>query len=266
MNLGKGHSLSIVLSSGADCDVHVTYRDEAKNGTLIPGAKNTAFTAATTGTEILAGPGDASHVRKVTALVVRNIDSSSNDVTIKHSDGTTTVALRKVTLGGGDELHYNEGDGWATITASAGAEWTTIVLTADVANSAADTLANVTGLTFAVDANDTYEFEAHIDYTADATTSGSRWTVNGPAVTRLSYTSEYSLTTTTVTKNTGLTAVQLPAAANATSAATGGNIAKVNGFITPSAAGTFAIQSAAEAGTITAKAGSTLRWRKVVNA
>jgi hypothetical protein len=142
-----------------------------------------------------------------------------------------------------------------------------VVLAADVTNNnaSANTIASVTGLSFPVEAGSTYAFRFVIDYTAAATTTGSRWSITGPTATRLSYRSSYSLTTTSETVNSGLTSYDLPAASNATSAATGGNIAVVEGFVTPSAAGTLIARFASEvsASAIVAKAGSYVQWRKV---
>lgn len=265
MNLKAGELLSLVTSGGADIDVHASWMDGGSNKQALPGADNTKITTATT-TTIVSGPESTQTVRHICTLSVRNIDSSSNTVTIKHTDSNgTAVEIKKVTIAAGGELYYDESQGWtATSTSPSGS--TLVTATADTANSAADTLADVAGLTFAVEAGDTYWFRAVCIYTADATTSGSRWTVNGPAVTAIRYRSNYALTTTSETVNNGLTALQLPAAANATSAATGGNVAVVEGVVTPSAAGTFAVQFAAEAGTITAKAGSKLEIMKLIDA
>jgi hypothetical protein len=62
-----------------------------------------------------------------------------------------------------------------------------------------------------------------------------------------------------------LVAYQLPAASNATSAVTTGNIATVWGIFTPSANGTLQLQFASEVANsaIIAKKGSTLRWIRV---
>ncbi|HBJ75674.1 MAG TPA: hypothetical protein DDY86_09295, partial [Syntrophaceae bacterium] len=64
-----------------------------------------------------------------------------------------------------------------------------------------------------------------------------------------------------------LTAVQLPAASNATSNVSngGGNMAIIEGMFRPSAGGTFAIQFASEVSNsaITAKIGSHLEWRQM---
>lgn len=136
-------------------------------------------------------------------------------------------------------------------------------LTTTVANSnaVANTLQDVTGLSFAVVAGTRYRFRAVIHYTAAATTTGSRWTVNGPASpTVLSYTSRYTLTATTETFNYA-SAYQQPTGANASSL-TSGNVAVIEGFITPSANGTVAVQFASEISNsaITALAGSYLEW------
>lgn len=138
---------------------------------------------------------------------------------------------------------------------------TRYVLTGDVVNNnaTANTLANITGLTHDVVSGTSYYFKAVILYTSGATTTGARFTVNGPTMTAIGYRSEYTLTSTTTTLNSHLNALQLPAAANA-SALLVGNVAYLEGMFTPSANGTFAIQFASEvsASAITAKAGSYL--------
>lgn len=140
------------------------------------------------------------------------------------------------------------------------------VLTADVAGSAANTMANITGLSFSVVAGGSYYFKFIISFTAAVTTTGSRWSINGPAITALRYRSEYSLTATTQTINEGLTAYDTPTTTNLSSAAVGANIATIEGFITPSAAGTVIARFTSEiaASAITAKAGSFVTFRKLM--
>jgi len=138
------------------------------------------------------------------------------------------------------------------------------VLSADVSTNstvAFSTLVNITDLSFGVNSGTAYRFYAMIIYTADATTTGSRWTINGSATTLLAYRSQYSLTSPSNTFNTA-NAYQLPAASNVSSAFTTGNIATIEGIIQPSVTGTVTVQFAREvaAGTITAKAGSSLEW------
>lgn len=141
-----------------------------------------------------------------------------------------------------------------------------VVLADDVVNdeAGANTIADVTGLSFDVEAGLTYEFEFSIIYTAAAATTGSRWAINGPtSPTFLAYNSQYPIDATTQTINNAV-AYDIPAASNASSL-TAGNVARIKGTIIPSAAGTVIARFASEvsASAITAKAGSTLRWVKV---
>ena len=124
-----------------------------------------------------------------------------------------------------------------------------MLLSADVTNNnaVANTIADVTGLSFAVTSGVTYKFKFFIVYTSAATTTGSRFSINGPAApTFLHYHSQNSLTTTSNTFNEGLITYDVPAASNASSAATGSNIAIVEGIIKPSANGTVIARFASE--------------------
>lgn len=150
----------------------------------------------------------------------------------------------------------------------ASGSWNRVVLPADVTNNnaVANTLADVTGLSFPVVANQRYWFRFQIVYTAQAATTGSRWSINGPAVTGLSYLSEYSLTTTTTTRNPTLTAYNQPTASNASSATTGpSNTAIIEGFIQPSANGNVIARFASEIANsaIVAKVGSFVEYTAV---
>jgi hypothetical protein len=124
-------------------------------------------------------------------------------------------------------------------------------------NAVANTIADVTGLSFPVIAGNRYAFRFVIDYTAAATTTGSRWTLNGPAFTRLAYSSQYSLTATSSTFNEAV-AYAIPAASSASSANTTGNVAIIEGFIQPSANGDVIARFASEiaSSAIVAKVGS----------
>lgn len=132
-------------------------------------------------------------------------------------------------------------------------------------NAVANTMQDVTGLSFSVVAGQRYWFRFVIHYDSAATTTGSRWSINGPALTDLNYSSEYSLTTTSVTINQGLSAYDNPATSNASSAATGSNIAIIEGFILPSANGTVIARFASEvaASAITALRGSMVQYLPV---
>lgn len=268
--------IRVVTSAAVTTDVHASWVD-MNGSTITPGRTNTLITTATT-TTIVGSPA-ASTFRTVKTITIRNRHATTaQDVTVLHSDGTNVPELIKVTLSAGDVLHYHESAGfWVTDSfgnykqkiangiAPAVNNLNLVVLSSDVTNnnSTANTIADVTGLSFSVNSGETYWFKFVIDYTAAATTTGSRWAVSGPgSPTRLSYRSRYSLTTTSQTVNSGLTAYDSPSTSNASSAATSGNQAIVEGFITPSANGTVIARFASEVASsaIVAKAGSILHW------
>jgi len=128
-----------------------------------------------------------------------------------------------------------------------GAGPTRVFLPNDVINNngVANTIADVTGLSFPVVANTTYQFKFFIVYNSAATTTGSRWSINGPAATFMNYTSNYTLTATSITNNQGLSSYNVPAASNASSLTTN-NIAIITGNIRPSASGTVIARFASE--------------------
>jgi hypothetical protein len=113
-------------------------------------------------------------------------------------------------------------------------------------NAVANTLQDVTGLSFAVLAGVPYKFTFWVAYTAAATTTGSRWTLNGPAVTNLHYMATYVNSTTGVAVATYTSNAYNAAGVLAANSLAAGNVAKVEGYITPSAAGTVILRFASE--------------------
>ena len=261
-----------------DMQVMVSYR-ETTTTTYTPG-RQVSVTNGTSAVDILGSPA-ASTFRTVDFISVYNADTTIKTLTIRfnHAGGDTILWIG--TLAAGERVEYTDKGGWNSYTVNGlfkisqvtgtlspvSTTFNIVVLGSDVINNNAtlNTLADVTGLAFNVTAGKTYYFEVFIDYTSAATATGSRWTITGPAATRLSYTSEYSLTTTTKTLN-NLVAYQLPAASNATSAATTGNCAIIWGHVTPGGNGAIQVQFASEVASsaITAKAGSILRWIEVL--
>ena len=118
---------------------------------------------------------------------------------------------------------------------------TRVLLPADVTNNNAtpDTLADVTGLSFPVTSGITTKFRFWIAYTV-AAAGGSRWSINGPALTNLLYRIDWTALTNSKTISEGQFGYNLPAASsgNALTGATANNIAVIEGTITPSASGT----------------------------
>lgn len=94
--------------------VHASWADHTTTG-FTPGRTNTQITTAAT-TTVVASPA-ASTQRQVKILTVRNSHaSSSNALTIQHTDGTTVAQLFRYTLLAGETIVY-DGGGFYVLTA-----------------------------------------------------------------------------------------------------------------------------------------------------
>lgn len=247
----------------------------------------TAYTAGrtmvnTSGTTPVSAAGSpaASTQRVVDFINIVNTDTITHTVTLSLYDGSSTFMLIQTLLAVGERIEYQDGRGIRTFASTGGEKQSQnqganttytgssrVLLTGDVTNNngTANTIQDVTGLSFAVTSGTRYTFKFVITYTAAAGTTGSRWSINGPTNTILAYTSRYSLTATTETLNYA-NAYDFPAASNATSVATTlGNMAVIEGFITPSANGTVIARFASEisGSAIVAKAGSYVDYSTV---
>jgi hypothetical protein len=231
----------------------------------------------------ISGSPAASVQRVIDNISVFNEEVSlSRTVTIRYNANGTTFILFRATLAAGEKIEYTDGGGWRVFAttgaiknsinqganAPLGGTLSAVVLASDVTNNNAtlNTMQDVTGLSVALLANKTYYFKFLIWYTAAATTTGSRWGVTASAGTaaNLSMVSEYSLTTTTTTRNALIQAFDSPAASNATSATTGNNMAILEGYFRPTADCTFIARFASEIANsaIVAKAGSVLYFQQ----
>jgi hypothetical protein len=229
---------------------------------------------------MVSAPGSLTQ-RVIDFLTIYNADTINATVTVRFNANSNIYILFKATLASGETLVFQEGRGFFVLANSGaikhsinqgnntiGSALTAIVLGADVVNNnaVANTIQDIEGLGFAVTANNTYCFEYWIQYTAALATTGSRWSVNGPAApTMLSYISRYTLTATTITTNALLQAYNLPAASNASSVVAM-NIAIIEGIIKVSQNGTVIPRFASEvAGSaITAKAGSVCYYQQTL--
>jgi len=252
----------------------------SSNGRVGIGTASSSTTLGVAGNSIFKNLTDTTNAFQIQtagagSLLIANTQDSSIQIGAASADATAInfVLDTKNTVGdpvvaNNGAMYYNSGLGKfrcyeksAWTNCIGGAE-NVVTLGADVTNNnaTANTIANVTGLSFSVVAGTTYRFKALINYTSDATTTGSRWSINGPAATTLSYTSKYTLTAATETTNFA-SAYNIPAASNAGSLTTG-NTARIKGVITPSANGTVTVRfaSGVASSAITAKAGSTLMW------
>lgn len=255
-----------------------SYRDVTTSG-LTPG-RNGTNTNSTTDVDIVTSPASSTQ-RIIDYVSVYNNDTANAVVTIKMDFNGTEYILQKVTLGAQERLEYTDGIGWQVYTNSGGlknsinqgtnatsSSLSTVVLASDQTNNnaVANTLQDVTGLTFGVTNGKTYYFKAVIKYTAAAATTGSRWTfygTGGATFDEIYISSTYTLTSTSQTVNY-VSAINTPAASNASSLTTG-NVAIIEGFVRSTNSGSFQLQFASEVSSsaIVAKAGSILQYFQV---
>lgn len=269
-----GSTLRLTTGSTATLSSVVSYADH-DGTTVTPNAQFTAINSSTT-TTICATPSTGARI--VRSLTIRNTHAStSNLVVLDVFNGTTAFALYRVTLLAGESLNYVDGAGWSIInaqglprvaqslgsTSAAVTAVNTVVLASDVINNnaIANSMQDITGLSFPVIAGETYQFEFFIAYQAAALTTGSRFSINGPAFSLLGYNSQYALTTTTNSINNAATYDQ-PATSSTATPIAAGNLAWLSGIITPSADGNVIARFASEvtSSAITAKAGSICKW------
>ena len=241
----------------------------------------------TTDVNIVASPA-ASTQRVVDFISIYNADTAAATVTIKFDANGTEYELFKALIGVQERIEYTDGKGFVVLNNLGAAKLSnnegshavstsisSTVLGSDQSNSngVPNTMADVTGLSFAVVSGNTYWFRFIIWYTAAATTTGSRWAINGPTNTLLGYRSSWGLSAaatsgTDVYTDVNVAAYDSPTASNASSpTATAGqaNIAFIEGIIKPSANGSVIARFASEisSSAIVAKAGSVVYYQQV---
>lgn len=124
INIAPGAILSVITSTGADCDVAVSYREVGLGNRGPAKAKYTNITTAvsTPGTTILPAPESASYGCEISNITIRNKDVTSNTLTLLVTstvDQTpTTVELYEEAVDAGQELVYEDGVGWTLETHS----------------------------------------------------------------------------------------------------------------------------------------------------
>jgi hypothetical protein len=274
-------SLQVVLDAAVTTNqlkCMASWRDIVASPASYTPGRTVTDTNDTTDVDIVAPPAGSTQ-RVVDFISIFNTDTVNATVIVKFDANGTEYTLFRTTLAVNEKLEYQEGQGFKVFANSGavkqsinqgnntvGSTLSTVVLGSDVVNNnaVANTIADVTGLSFSVVAGSTYYFQFIIPYTAAATTTGSRWSINGPAGIA-TWCSEYSLTGTTTTRNANVLTYDLPAASNATSASTTNNMAIIEGYILPSANGTVIARFASEvlSSAITAKAGAVCYYQQL---
>lgn len=258
--------LQLVTSAAVTVDVQASF-SSLDGTTVTPGKQNTAITTATT-TDIVAAPSGTA-VRRVHTIFIRNKHASTPvDVTVVFDDNGTDYEIHKVTLLAGEMLEYVEGLGFFVVAHDIGIE-RNLVVTADVTN-ATTSFADITGLTCPVEAGKTYIIEAYIIHINNATTTGSRFGFNGPAMTYvIASTIDTVTASVTASAHSAGTVTALETAITAQTTGSAANtLAIIAGSITPSAEGTFAMRCASEvavASGLIVRRGSWLKIREADN-
>lgn len=196
-------------------------------------------------------------------LIPKSLVDAKGDLLVGTADNT--IARQAV---GADGTYLK-----ADSSQSTGVAWTAItglpsrvVLSSDVANSNAtpNTLADITGLAFAMGANKRYRFTFVLDYNTAAGTTGARFTVNGPAgLARLAMRTSFATGNTTETvRFTDSYDGDSPAGTNATNNA----LAIMQGIVLNGATagnliGRFSSEVASSA--VTVRAGSFLEYEEL---
>ena len=160
--------------------------------------------------------------------------NASQATSILNTFSSTTKGL--VPASGGGSTGFLRADGVFAIPSTGDRQLAT--LTSDVTNNnaTANTLEDVTGLSFSVQAGTTYRFYALIPYTSGFQNNGSRWTINAPTTTFLSYNSRY--TTSASGEITNYLNVPNGPSTCTNNSNPSGNLAVIQGVIIPSVNGT----------------------------
>lgn len=270
--------IKVTTGSSGSVTAHASWIDlVTATGVQTPSQYNINPTTATT-TDLVGSP-SSGHVANAKWIEARNEHAStSNLVTIKHTDGTTEIIIWQGTLLAGESVNYNEGQGWQYLDANGNPKlaatkldlWLRVV--SDVVN-ATTSFADVTGLTCALQSGKKYAFEAHLYYQTNASTTAGQFGVNigaAPTALILGLINMSAPGVTSPTFNGGVATARDASAAGASTAGPGATntMAILSGEITPSADGTFAVRLASEvavASGLTVKAGSWLRIRELDN-
>jgi hypothetical protein len=277
--LNNTDNLQVTLSSSAttsQLECFASYRDTTSS-TITPGRSFTN-TNNITAVNLVTSP-SVSTQRVVDYISIYNSDTSSINLIVQLDVSGTPYILINSTLLPNEKLEYQEGDGFKSLDVSGALKLTnvmgynsisgisSVVLSTDVINNnvVANTIADITGLSFSVVVNKTYWFKFTIPFTTPVATTGCRFSINGPTTSALYYYSYIPTGTGTITTNLGLSSYDSPAAATSASPNTFNAVAIVEGIVTFTANGTFIGRFASEVSSsaVTAKAGSIVQYKQL---
>ena len=106
-------ALQVVTGAAGTIDVHASWMDNVA-GAVGLGRTNTPTITTATATTVVAAPA-ANVQRNLKTLHIRNRGAASNDITVRHTDGTTTVELIKITVQPNITLQYIDEVGFQAV-------------------------------------------------------------------------------------------------------------------------------------------------------
>ncbi len=274
--VGTSDLIQVITASSTAVKCHASF---VKNiaGAMTPARKNTASITSNTTTDISGTPAGATDVWNMKFISVRNDHASlSNLVTIQHTDGTNVEPLWVGTLLAGESVNFNEGVGWQYLDANGNPKLaaTKLDVWLRIAGSnyvnATTSFTDITGLSVPVKSGKHYMFEAHLIHKNDASSTGSQFAVNGPAMTLVQAGTIDTVTpSVTASAHSAGVATALDTAATAqTTGSTSNRLAILSGYFNPSADGTFTLRGKSEvavAAGLTVLIGSWVHIRELDN-
>jgi hypothetical protein len=295
-SFGKGITRMIVLTTTNDTiqallgavqttapmQCFASYRDITT--TLYTPGRNLQVTNGTTPVNLVPAPSGSTQ-RVVDFLSVHNTDTTPKLTTIRFNDGTNTRILFQCTLGVGEKIEYNDGQGFQVFTSvgsikqslnqgaspvSSGVNAVVLASAQTNNNAVANTFQDITGLSFPVIGNgvNLYWYRFVIAAATNATGNGYRFAIAIPTNNILGY-------RVIMPNSTTAAAISSAAAADATALQTASAVATPNvnvitmeGFIRPTADGNvlarFASELAGPTNLVRAEAGSFVQWLQVI--
>lgn len=257
----------------------VSYRDTTSS-TIVP-FRNVVSSNGITPIDLVSSPSSSTQ-RVIDYISVYNIDTSIAEVIISFVDNVTTYKLFKCRLAPGEQLEYQEGNGFKVISngyslkissvfagSTLNSGFNMFKLTTDITNTPtiANTIIDIPNLTFPVNIGKTYYFRYVLFYDSDATTTGSRFNIYGPSANSLlSFQTRNTLTSVTTSALYGSISYNVFTTSNTSSAATTGNNCIIEGFLVADVTGLITPSFACEVGggTIIVKSGSFVQYQEVL--
>jgi hypothetical protein len=275
---------SAVTTTELSC--FVSYRDTTS--TSITPIRNVTLTNGVASVDLVGSPASSTQ-RIVDYLSIYNTDTSIAEVTVRFVDNVTYYKLCVIRLAPGEKIEYQDGEGFKvvsngyaikTVTTYDGSTtesgFNMLKLNSDVIGNGGSATAGfrlpLTNLAIPVKSLSVLYFRFFLLYNSNATTTGAAFQINGPtpdfistSQTFTSYQVEYTATSTSIAILLGNNTYNA-GAVTATTAATSGNTAVIEGFVKTRIDGLLVPDLLVEVGagqSITVKAGSFVQYQNV---